>query len=101
MKFNHYPTAIEVRYRFILEDIYAKINKSSLHFIDITMYNSDVIKYLENKGFVIVDIRYEYNIDNDSKTYGFFGRKKGDGHCLCRIIWGDVDRCMEMYGNFL
>lgn len=101
MKFNQYPTAFEVRYRFLLDNIYEQIDASILNFIDITLGNDDVIQYLEEKGFIIIDIRYEYkNINNENK-WGFFGRTTGDGTCVTkRIIWGDVNMCMKMYGDF-
>lgn len=96
MNNSQYPTAFEVRYRFILDDIYKKIKESRDNFIDVTLGNNEVIQYLEEKGFVVIDIRYEYK----KKQWGFFGRTTGDGTCVTRIIWGDVTMCMGMYGDF-
>ena len=98
MKSNQYPTASEVRYKNILDDIYEKIDTSRDGFIDITLSNSCILDFLKEKGFLTFRVMYEYN---ENREYGYFGRTKGDGHVLMRIIWdSNIDFVLETYGDF-
>lgn len=94
MTFKHYPTASEVRLRFHLDIIYNKIEASRDGFIDAIISN-ETATFLKERGFSLFDIRYEYGVAG-----GFHGRTDGDGRCLTRIIWGDVEYCMRQYGYF-
>lgn len=100
MKFNHYPTAFEIKYRFILDNIYEEMYNSRNGFIDTTLGNNEIVNFLKEKGFTVIDIRYEYKTISGTRKYGFYGRQIGDGHIITRIIWGDVKECLEQYGDF-
>jgi hypothetical protein len=101
-----FPTADEVYYSSILENIKEKIFTSGTDFVDITTYNRRIQKYLENKGYILVELRYEYKDSNSEykdtscNDFGFWGRFTGDGTCILRIIWGDTDFALRQYGDY-
>lgn len=97
----NFPTATEVRYHWfltgLLEDIEEACRTRFVEFLDITLSNRYLEEYLVSKGFTLVGIRYEYN---ENKEWGFWGRTDGDGICMTRIIWGDVDWAMAHNGDY-
>lgn len=96
-----FPTADEVMYENILNNIKESIIKAKImynDFFDMSLCNQRIIDYLISKGYIVKEIRYEY--EEGVINYGFYGRTCGDGYYLMRIIWGDEKHCMSQFGDY-
>ncbi len=95
-----FPTAFEMDHRFFLQNLQEKMENSRLPFIDITLCNHKIEQYLKDKGYTLMELRYEYKDTEKGKEWGFFGRTTGDGHCLLRIMWNDHEVYRNTFGDF-
>lgn len=97
----NFPIAVEMNHFHFLQDLKEKIEHVARYryakFVDYGMpCNDEIKKYLEDRGFTVVEIRYE----NSCGEYGFWGRTDGDGDVAIRIIWGgDPKVVMNTFGD--
>ena len=99
MKFTYFPTAIEVQYHHIIKNIYECMENARQSFIDIAITSHEIENYFTEKGFKVIDIRYDLDLVDKNK-FGFYGRTSGDGICYKRFIWGNANDAMSTFGDF-
>ena len=99
MKFTYFPTAIEVKYHNNIQNIYEYMAIARQSFIDVSIANHEIENYFTEKGFKVIDIRYDRDLVDKNK-FGFYGRTSGDGRCYKRFIWGNVNDAMTTFGDF-
>lgn len=106
-----FPTAFEMKYRSLLENLQEKMESAHRSFLDVNMCNDEVEKYLRELGYSVTEIRYQYVSDpkpfdgpvttnGNGQVFGYFGRKTGDGQILNRISWGDHSFNMNCFGDY-
>lgn len=97
---NQFPTAFEMEYRFLLQNLHEDMLKARMPFVDITLCNREVEEYLRNKGYILKELRYDYKKTEKGDEWGFWGRTSGDGHVLLRVMWNDHDQYRNAFGDF-
>ena len=99
-----FPTALEMRYDSLLRQIHGGMvcaMGQGHSFFDMPLCNEAIEGYLRQKGYELAEVRYDHQVFDGKKFYGFFGRVTGGGDCLKRVSCsGKIHLDLCFYGDY-